>query len=47
MTDRKSDVPILVRKWGNTHGAKGGTYGRPFDGNVDHTQRWKTDDNGS
>ncbi len=47
MTQRKSDVPIVVRKWGNAHGAKGGTYGRPFDGNVNHTQRWTQDDNGS
>src|SRR5688500_9909285 len=33
--------------WGNAHGVKGGTYGRPFDGNVSHTQRWTTDDHGS
>ena len=47
MTQRKSDVPIVVRKWGNAHGAQGGTYGRPFDGNVNHTQRWTHDDHGS
>jgi hypothetical protein len=47
MPHRKSDVPILVKKWGNAHGAKGDTYGRPFDGHVNHTQRWTQDDNGS
>ena len=39
MVQRKSDVPIGVRKWGNAHGAKGDTYRRPFDGNINHTQR--------
>ena len=47
MAHRKSDVLIVAWKWGNAHGAKGGTYGRPFDGNVNHTQRWTYGDNGS
>ena len=47
MPQRKSDVPIVARRWGNAHGAKGGTDGRPFDGNVTHTQRWSDGDNGS
>ena len=47
MVQRKSDVPIGVRKWGNAHGAKGDTYRRPFDGNVNHTQRWREGDHRS
>jgi len=47
MAYRKSDVPIVARKWGNAHGVKGGTYGRLFDGNVSHTQRWTHGDNRS
>jgi len=47
MAHRKSDVPILARKWGNDHRVKGDTYGGPFDGNVNHTQRWNHGDNGS
>ena len=44
---RKSDIPIRARTWGNAHRAKGDTYGSPFDGNVNHTQRWARDDYGS
>ena len=40
MAERKSDVPIGARRWGNAHGAKGDTPGSPFDGNGAHTQRW-------
>src|SRR5262249_11082725 len=44
MVQRKSDVPIGGRKWGNAHGAKGDTCRRPFDGHVNHTQRWRDGD---
>src|SRR5467141_3195941 len=37
----------VVRKWGNAHGTKGDTCRRPFDGNVNHTQRWRDGDHRS
>lgn len=47
MIHGKSDVSIVVRKWGNAHGAKGDTLGRTLDGNINHTQRWNYGDNRS
>ena len=40
MRHGKSDVPIVVKKWGNACGAKGDTCSRTLDGNTNHTQRW-------
>src|ERR671924_263426 len=44
MAERKSDVPIGARRWGNAHGAKGDTAESPSEDHVNHTQRWTHDD---
>ena len=52
-TGRKPDGPEEVgcphssEEVGNAHGAKGDTCRRPFDGNVNHTQRWRDGDHRS
>src|SRR5262249_2936106 len=41
MVYKKLTPLVSSEEVGNAHGAKGDTYRRPFDSNVNHTQRWR------